>query len=93
MSNKKIKIIVGIAIFLLLWCGYSSEIVSVDANAEEIVSSKLINIDSTTLEIMVVEPDEIQRLENNRSAEISQLKNKISRLELRVTRLEKEINP
>jgi len=60
-------------------------------DAGQIVSTEKVQTDSTK-EIKIVSPDEIQRLENERDRDIELLKREVQELQLRVKKLESQIN-
>jgi len=60
-------------------------------DAGQIVSTEKVQVDSTK-EIKIVSPDEIQRLENERDNTIEIMRREIQDLQIRVARLENQIN-
>lgn len=87
--NKRIKIIIAVACLLLLWAAFSVRVVR--AGRKQIVSAETVKIDTTTKEIRVVSPDEIQRLEDDRDRAMKVLEDEIALLEIRLSKLESEV--
>lgn len=86
------KLKIAIVLILIFWCGSSVKIVK-SGGSGQIVSPEIIKIDSTTKEIQVVTPDEVQRMENDRDRQMKNIKAEIALLTIRISKLESEVYP
>jgi TolA-binding protein len=84
MKIFKIIVILGIAVWFIAGVRFT--------RAGQIVSTEKVVIDSTVKEFKRVSPDEIQRLENDRDLEIAKMQGQIAELQIRVAKLESQIN-
>ena len=81
------KIIIGIAFIALI-------LVS-DGNAQrkaQLITTETVKIDSTTKQIKMVSPDQMQQIEDKRGEDMKQVYNEIDGLKRRIKYLEDQIN-